>query len=125
MTGSAFRTSRREWSRRSRAIFVSPADRLRKSRTPIAFSGQKRQPPPTLGRRVCRRSSRGSQLATVTDLRNRVWGSLPAELRWLLAHHRPDRAGDLLRVFAIGAANLLALAPPLTLKWLVDTIIPG
>lgn len=49
---------------------------------------------------------------------------LPAELRWLIGRIRPLFHWHLASFASITAGSLLALASPLLLKWLIDSILP-
>lgn len=49
---------------------------------------------------------------------------LPVELVWLIEQIRPHVHWHLASFLSITAGSLLALASPLLLKWLIDTIIP-
>jgi ABC-type bacteriocin/lantibiotic exporter with double-glycine peptidase domain len=68
-------------------------------------------------------------LSSVTRLRGFYWLRrlglrLPPELVWLIQQIRPLVHWHLASFLSITAGSLLALASPLLLKWLIDSVIP-
>ena len=63
-------------------------------------------------------------MSSVIQPRGSRWFRLPAEFMWLIGQIRPLWRWHLASFLSITAGSLFALASPLLLKWLIDSIIP-